>query len=79
MIIFTGIVPGGGSTVTFPNQIGAAWDIDLSAVTLTGTLTMQAGSGAGGACSITAAQLASTGAQGCRVACTAANKIVRVS
>ena len=77
--VFTGVVPGGGTTVTFPSVVGAVWDIDLSQVTLTGTLTMQAGTGAGGTCAATAAHLAAIGSQGVRVACTAANKLVRVA
>ena len=77
-IICNGIL-GAGETLTFPDLPGT-WDVDLSAVTLgVNTLTLQAGTGAGGTTSVTAAQLAATGAKGVRVQRTAANKLVRLS
>ena len=45
VIQLTGTVPGGGTTITVPNTVGAWWKFDVSAVTLTGNLTFTTGSG----------------------------------
>lgn len=74
----TGTVPAAGSTLVVPNVIGAPFFLDLSAVTLTGTLTIQAGTGATKA-TVTAANLSATGQQGIIVQVTASNVVVRQS
>jgi hypothetical protein len=73
----TGVL-GGAETITLPNTIGAVWDFCLSQVTLgANTLTFSTGSGTTAA--ITAAELASTGATGCRIAISASNRVERLS
>ena len=74
----TGVVGAGGVTLTLPNTPGATYFFDLTAVTLTGTLTFSAGTGAQTA-AVTAANLSATGQKGVIVQVSASNNVVRLS
>jgi hypothetical protein len=76
VFVCTGTVGAGGETVVLPNVVGAHYFFDLTAVTLTGTLTFSAGSGATTA-AVTAAEIAATGAKGVIVIVTASNQVCR--
>jgi hypothetical protein len=71
----TGVVGAGGVTLTLPNTPGATYFFDLTAVTLTGTLTFSAGTGAQTA-AVTAANLSATGQKGVIVQVSASNNVV---
>lgn len=73
----TGVVPGGGESLTLPNIVGSIWFFDLRGVTLTGTLTFTTGSGTTDA--VTAANLTATGQHGVMVQVTASHVVSRLS
>jgi hypothetical protein len=76
ILVLTGVLAA-GETLTVPAAPGATWDIDLTGVTLGAhALTFSAG---GATAAITAAQLAATGATGCRIGVVGVNTVTRFS